>query len=1170
MSQIRDTDILFTDEEQAFRPEFVTNHDIAKRSSDPVVDPPRRHTSTPPRGVRESRRYGKCPFSSPGRKSGTAEDAVLQVAAAGSAYEDRLQRVRSRTCPIYCRCSDREIETGQCACAAESGNTSSGAVSPASSASSASASASPALSYSRKRESVRPIWNRRARADQLNDPKHIGTTMERADEDVVRADSAVSSNMQSPSKSVRHILSALEKRRRLTSSPGTGSEDTELPHSEHWRSPTSPHDPGQVGKIRRQANRAAQRDLSLMSGSHRLGDSRHCFVFPRTARSSDRGSEWVDGESESEYEALRRQRREQRDRMIRERIQRKRQASTTLPGRDIDRFAPSTSHRLAQDIQRLNSRISRPPSASSVAAFAANVSPSKRHGVRGDEQFPVLPSANPIPDLSRPHGTRGAVSTFETQYSAPDIQIGGASESKKHFNLSRDAGDQNLLHAPLRVQAGTRPSEDRIHDSAVASPSPPPPLSDISPSPASRHGTPASPSGFSFVPQEMIREFASPIASDKSSSPRRSSSRRTQADAQFVNVSARLPARSVVENRDRLKSALSAHIFADDSVLQKTGSKDACKKDSLSGDSILSSQSRKLVRFSSVPETIGSSSDVARAPSLDKQAAEDQTYDGHPPTSLRKVETVELEDMEESTSSAGSTGSGHRHSVTPIKLLPGNVLPSGFGAPIGIHSSKRQGTASPVSFSRHTLKRAIKDESNRLAERAGHNTPYKSPSTTLRPATTPILPGGLRLKHWSSADESSTVFTSPTKIDFDDLGARGKLKRSSEGRLPPPSYSSVAASRDNGSNSPSSPQLTLAPASTGLAALEEEPNEHSNSCRLSDEFVHPGQRAPDSPRQQPRESTPPPARDSRRHSTSFSCVDTNCLGVLEGNLADLNGIGSPSSRASSLGMDNEDRGAEHLPRIADDSLRLTLDQVVSSLRKTKQLETSVSVKRDLEVPDTMPVADGQVTSMPIPRTEDERLQLDLELLAERLNQLRAKNTSEHGGAKISDAVEGSVADRKLAAAAARLRDAIEQLGETPSPRQASSARWRVATAATVVAQALLFCFSLLVMQEGAERLYRSVYFDAFYPHLYFSDGSPGPDTGLNQMGFFPVRASGRALLQAFVLLDLHSWPSVVNAVRTAPLNLFTILAQLSSLGETGIDYIDHGTGAVDRAFIVPI
>lgn len=240
----------------------------------------------------------------------------------------------------------------------------------------------------------------------------------------------------------------------------------------------------------------------------------------------------------------------------------------------------------------------------------------------------------------------------------------------------------------------------------------------------------------------------------------------------------------------------------------------------------------------------------------------------------------------------------------------------------------------------------------------------------------------------------------------------------------------------------------------------------------------------------------------------------------------VNIIGSPdasakNSRSSTPEPSEQSAAPLKASTGADDSLRLTFDQVISSLQYRRKSDSRANIVPVTKTEDAA-AAEDQASELAHP-ADDHRLQSDLDLLAQRLAALRPHQTKQ-GNLEIELDATNEAETQRLAQATQRLKEELDQLIPSTSSSSLSSSStlsdaserdhaipsnkkvsWRTMTiAATLQAAMIWLCLSMA--SQGANHLYRSAYYDAFYPHIYDQPES----VPLTNFGFLPSSMPGLA------------------------------------------------------------
>lgn len=1037
------------------------------------------------------------PFTSPSKRSARFA-AAAAAAAASSAAEAAANGFSNGTKRRPdCTCSDLQIEMGGCICAASSASDAS---------SSSSSSLSPTVGSKgewRRYDNdniAREMRYGAAGAYESGADTREGTLSSSA----LRAGQNDSSNTRrwqpnanrlpptSPSRSLRDVLNRIEARR------AAASNSSPSPSADAQGKPTD--DNSALFTARRA--RVNSRDTSLAwSRSDVPTPSQTSMVSAAKARNRQMSAaSTVSGDLENDdVEWQRRRRREERDRLIRRRIEEKKRrasgGSTVVANGDHSMRSaatPTTTRRNLNDDLELLQRISRPPRASSVAAFAATVSPPKKGRRTNDAASwpssedgasPRISSESPG-KISASPATASLLSGLGNDRAAED------SQSETNSSLTSQSSDDGF-DGPVSREPPTNSS---------------PAASRSSKSPGAFHFTPQRMSKeIVHPPEEVASTSASPTSSTFTSSSlsppqRRNAHRRGQeSSSSVVAVSARLPPATPLEAQRRLQRALGTS-EADLDLPQSLDADDA----RMPAHSVLQNESQSLASRSVKSVRFHTSAELI-APGGEAVTVQEQLHSGRGERdrselveendlseSRRETESASDIDDEESalatsrrTSKADSTAPS-----TPMRLIPG-----GFGTPLvnlGLNYSGADGT----SFSRHVLRPTPKKQ--------GAATPSTKAHGHLSSATgateSPLLPGGLRLRQWTEAsnvgrvdaDESHQASISPSPRKCPSQG------RSKDRSLPPPSYWAIAPS-------------TKLTAQTDPAAVMEFP------AQVGEQVVS----------ELPRTSTPPPS-SKEDMSRGADASNFDLAASLSHHLHDVDDI--PSSSASSTSSSAASEAAEapatpkadHSVEVADDSLKVTLDRFVEMVRSNGKGE---SRGVDLEHTDVSAAKQASEASLVALARRLEEIHMDEEAARE-----RSEEQKKHDAESLTriEAAGRSLSEQVEAALISGVIDHKDGADEQVSRRYISTRPYMAA--GCLALQLCLIWVSLAVARSGAEQLYRTVYFDAFYPHLY-GNGNAAID-----FASVPPRAG-------MVIVERHGWSSLARTFEAVALRALAGLVE---------------------------
>lgn len=642
----------------------------------------------------------RSPFSSPKKQRKTFNTSSSRsVENNGRSTRDSLPRElkpywtdeERPPCPDDCRCSDKEIALGRCNCAGSSGST----------------------GTSSSDEIHRSEAQGREDRSLYSEPQTEG------DYTAIRSRNSLTPRQSDSHRNISTLFSV--SRSRLTAGQARSSLDDDQ------RSASSEEEDGL----------ATSHSYSRISLA---GRPSLAMALDRTRRrlseaTTSNGNAATPVRTPGEMEEQRRRKREERDRLIRQRIEAKRNAerqqdagTSDVRDRQEGSSSPKTTLRgLQQDLQRLH-RISRPPSATSIAAFAAQLSPKKRDGLRRSDDHD---------------------------------QVSSQLEEEPRSSSPTD-------HAQRRA-AGRRASSDNEQDTRS--------LLDKGASKTAATSSSDPANAFGFAPRVMSIATSPSAASTSSASgpdsPRRIAHRRT-GEKDVVSANATLPPSSPLEAGKRLVHALQplgdgeareSEMLSDTvAVINKTR-QPASRRVSEAGASFNST--RKSVRFSAHEEVF-----THETPTPEQEAVEDaddsefseaessesaESFESGPASELTRQETLQPTEEE-----SGNQGTSTAKSVqsfgplgTPIRLPPG-----AFAAATPLIRGLKQDETSSPSFSRHILKSVT----NRVLQAVAPESP--------------IMPGGLKMRQQNGSATSSNSLT-PTKAAPGDRGL-------------PPSYAAVA------------------------------------------------------------------------------------------------------------------------------------------------------------------------------------------------------------------------------------------------------------------------------------------------------------------------------------------------------------------------------------------
>ncbi|CAO1616387.1 unnamed protein product [Sympodiomycopsis kandeliae] len=781
-------------------------------------------------------------------------------------------------CPPNCRCSDRDVELGHCSRASAKVTTS-----PSSDDENvplmANGNTNVSFSWQQKRSST-------SRSCSTRSPTHKRSGS---------GSGSVSSNRSSSllKKSITHLIDS--------------SSESEGPYQVHRHESQPASDNTMIARHHRRLGSQELQPPDAVSGDHR------------------------------------RRRREERDRLIRQRIEQKRLARLSGGTVTEEKSHPQTrieneqrrsqtpileeghsfgSHQrersFTEDLNRLH-RISHPPSANSIAAFAAHVSPSKSEArtaalqqalaaSQSNDRAAVDTSAsNNVPTASSPRSASIGLDLPPLPAAAEDehrsntslLQEGIRLLNKKQVEKKRESDRWERDEESEQEESKTGASSASLSAPEVASPA------------SSRTLTP-SPTGFSFTPQRMLKTASPPSsASSNGESPRRRAHRRNRVDSEVVSLNARVPPADALEARQRLAGALrsplaeisrdadlpsssgsshsspllqaavnaDAETLIDKSSVQEDGQGPTTNSETPNVKS--GGKARKTVRFSTDTEYL-EPVDAAHAFSDDDD--EDFLKSGH----SDKEDSWEVADAEDSQTrpveidldkalAEIQTEEQHSHELDKAKGTdvtvsapevesrtvangtPIRLPPGAFISPIAAPkaSSRMSNPAADLtpSFSQHVLRPSSQSESRSAAV----VTPDRSVASTQ--ADTPMMPGGLRFLKSVLPAKVSPAKTHTNGVVSPPLRGTRRLVLD---RGQPPSYSAVI--------SPHTSMTFSASIDSSLDVLGEEEEEGEEEDGANE--VHQAEEAPgdlstwqegeesehDSQLQfsPPRESTPPP------------------------------------------------------------------------------------------------------------------------------------------------------------------------------------------------------------------------------------------------------------------------------------------------------------------------
>lgn len=626
-----------------------------------------------------------------------------------------------------------------------------------------------------------------------------------------------------------------------------------------------------------------------------------------------------------------RRRREERDRLIRQRIEQKRLAarnSSSMAGSNgISVDQESTGQPLSSgdasfgshhrersfndDMSRLH-RISHPPSANSVAAFAAHVSPSKSEARRTALQKALHASQShnmhsTVTEISGPNSASrdSSLRSSAGALDLPPLPAASEEENRSHTSLLQEGirllNKDQLRNRRASVRREQEEEEAQMHlEKEATQRRNQANTEQLSPiqerrSPSSPGLNPSS-TGFSFTPQTMLKS-ASPTSSSSSSmdSPRQRAHRRSRGESTVVSLNARLPPSDTSEARKRLSEVLrSPHVEI--SEPSSPDGSDARGDATISAESKTSKSAHKSVRFSpnmeylepleqdeypseeEEEENCNEDEHVVNDDGQEGGGGEEQgsPHDGSDEVqidldnALEKIEQQESDALQPRAPQVQSTASdaSPREEPSPVAGTPVRLPPGAFRSPAAmpVKTPPQRSVAkadATLSFSQHVLRRHTQTP---LGEGSSVSA---TPTSTLRSVPgTPLMPGAMRFH--PSPNEKTGDKPAKGGVASPPLRAPRRLHLD---RGLPPSYSAVTSGQ--------SPQNSMSWSASGDSNLdvlgeegEEEPEAEVDSAPGSpvraDEAVSDvsawhdqddgeSDAAVFSP---PRESTPPPPRSS--------------------------------------------------------------------------------------------------------------------------------------------------------------------------------------------------------------------------------------------------------------------------------------------------------------------
>lgn len=799
-------------------------------ASAPTVRAP----ASPVRQSHERYRPKTSPFSSPRKKGALYREYNTAPAPQPPAFTSRLSKSNvathpsPRPCPDDCRCSDREVEMGLCTCAAGTSGTATSSSNPSSGDDTQAEkmrARQQATRASRQTPSRDAARSRAAYVAALASSEHMLPSS--SDTDVEAEANTSSSRRMTASATPRRIQV------RTSSTPATVVAQRTAPVSSREAYDERSSSDSILGD---EADEAGPSGVSYS----RISEAGRPALNQAVARARRRLSQPLaqeaspapnlDEASDEEPEVRKRRRREERERQVRQRMEARKAREAAAAAAAATPRAPTVTHAPSagdeaneslaasksrkrgfdEDVSRLH-RISHPPSANSIAAFAAQVSPPKaghsriRHLTAASDSTSPASSAKQESSTSilgletgKPAGRSPAPpnrSPYRPELDLPPLPSASADNASTSQQLQDGIELLTKQQMERRRKALIEEADEEENDRLLSPPT----------QSRSSHSSP-SPTGFSFAPQRMSTDIESVHSSPNS--PRRNGHRRRRLESEVVSSNARLPANSSFEARQRLERALRSPLRGADEDLPKavepsepaapeeqsqTVANIPTPKSSMqaSADSNNSSgsTSRKSVRFSERTETIESiqitpfDSDDEDEDGEDAADSEDEgngdadastgtlmgPSSGSANTTLQSrgqqidldkaMEAMERQEAnttrEESRPAppaAASSSSPNGPLGTPIRLPPG-----AFGTPFRLTgpTDLQEGTA---SFSRHVLrlnhKRTLDSDEparQRGASEPLNHAPALGDSPSQSHLQSPMMPGGLRIRSLPTA-----------------------------------------------------------------------------------------------------------------------------------------------------------------------------------------------------------------------------------------------------------------------------------------------------------------------------------------------------------------------------------------------------------------------------------
>ncbi|PWN20014.1 hypothetical protein BCV69DRAFT_216247 [Microstroma glucosiphilum] len=1084
------------------------------------------------------------PFSSPrkreatyesreARLAGLATSPDIQPSPRASAQYRSTQRSAKRAggsaCPDDCRCSDREIEMGRCACALGS----------ASASGSSSRDSSPDVGEESRTlgGQVRMNWQRGERTPALSTARTL-PSLERVSAQAVGSYSTA--RRPRPSNNLAASTSEAE------------SVDAGASHS--------------YSRVSAAGRPSLKATLARQSRAERLYPNQTGGANIRTAPFSLSTLE----DEDEETDARRKRRREERDRLIRQRIEEKRKSrdqqelglglspSTTIrvqaDGADDSREGSQADARrertLEEDVTRIRT-LSRPPSSNSIAAFAAKVSPSRINLRRA----PPLASSD------------GAIEQDVLQES---------------IKLTPSKTLKEVLSQESALEEARNPTGRTSRAPSIASSS----GFSFSPQRMSVEVPPSSPSTPGSSPRRLAHRRTGGGEGDVVSVAANLPANDPMEARQRLRSAFRSPIIGSPGSPHLVQEELST------SAPGAGNSRDAFNV-SNSRKSVRFSPEAEFVEAQRMDSSMSSANDEdAQAEeedsSEDEESVDDDANDrGEQTTELQDAQhadqspiAVDASVIKPSARASAPTSSPGLVN-TPIRLPPG-----AFGSPFALGRLPREDRENQPSFSVFTLRPHAKriDQSGRQSP---SSTPTRPPADNTLLPETPMPPGGLRVLKGKLLSSANATRLSPTpRTPFAVLQRQSASQVTGERGLPP-SYSAIAAS------SPASSSFSMSRSNSVESGLDQlslqqpigEEGERSNQTDLdADGSAQPRQSTPP-PSQAPLSpslSLPRPLPlVTTKKSDAQSKRDSLADAVPWTHIEELRGIASPPDSRAATPLHNldTDRIAESEGQPGggeEDSIRVTLAKVVSALASPPKIsppllpdEGATAGLPDLSIATKAQQAEEVVDASTL---ATRRLLLQVKLEDERARERRA-----------SRALVDHKQTGRLRSAQAELFSRIASLGvgqvwtseagngsRAPAPLFSPS-RIRPALFWLSV-QLLILWLALLVMRHGADHLHRTVYYDPLYAHLYEVDTRGHLRYGTTSRSSWmwellksrgtrwlvastshPHHASSMSTPDSKTSLaqDWHSWPALFASLQHFPHWLALNLLTVEAAGATG-------------------